>query len=48
MKFVIKLRHGAQKYVIDFIYNFKEDNPNKIAMEMRNNLNLPDHKIDKI
>jgi hypothetical protein len=39
---------GKKQYEIDFKYDTEHDNPQKIANEMRDSLNLPAEKIDAI
>lgn len=47
-KFLVKFRLGGKKYEIDFKYDPERDNPAKIAQEMKENLHLPQEKIDAI
>jgi len=48
IKFFIKFKLGKKQYEIDFKYDTEHDNPQKIANEMRDSLNLPAEKIDAI
>jgi hypothetical protein len=48
MRFFIKLKHGKKQYEIDFKYDPLNDNPEKIAKEMKDLLDFPDEKIEAI
>lgn len=48
LTFFIKFKLGKKQYDIDFKYNMDEDNPQKIANEMKDLLNLPAEKIETI
>ena len=48
LKFDIKFRVNNTNYEIGFTYNLQEDNPEKIANEMKTMLQLPEEKINAI
>ena len=48
LKFFINFTLGSKKYNIDFKYDQEKDNPQKIAVEMKEVLHLPDDKIEAI
>ena len=48
IKINIKFKLGKKQYEIDFKYDLKKDNPQKIAIEMKDMLKLPEDKISAI
>ena len=48
IRFYIKFKHGKKQYEIDFKYDPLNDNPEKIAKEMRDMLDFPEEKINAI
>ena len=48
LKFIIKFKLGKKQYELFFNYDIKRDDPQKIASEMKESLNLPVEKIAAI